>query len=158
MAVISLSQLKTKFETGDVPTGADYADLIDTTSYYATSLESRIESLEASQNTVITGVVNSGTATILDEWAMNTSKTIEYTIKITQGSKQYCEKMTILANDELINYTKYAIIAIGTDMTGLAIIPTVYTSGSGRTGRLTVQITDANMINAQVKVLKTLIA
>ena len=35
MAIIPIDVLKTKFETGDRPNGADYADLIDTTSYRA---------------------------------------------------------------------------------------------------------------------------
>jgi hypothetical protein len=35
MAVIPINTLKSKFETGDRPTGADFTDLIDTTSYRA---------------------------------------------------------------------------------------------------------------------------
>ena len=38
MAIISITTLKTKFESGDRPTGQDFADLIDTTSYRAESL------------------------------------------------------------------------------------------------------------------------
>ena len=38
MARIDLTTLKSKFETGDRPTGADYADLIDTLIQQATDL------------------------------------------------------------------------------------------------------------------------
>jgi len=38
MAILPINQLKAKFETGDRPTGQDYSDLIDTTSYRADSL------------------------------------------------------------------------------------------------------------------------
>ena len=38
MAIIPISTLKGKFESGDIPTGADFTDLIDTTSYRAEAL------------------------------------------------------------------------------------------------------------------------
>ena len=40
MSRLSITDVKSKFETGDRPTGADYADLIDTLVQQATDLGS----------------------------------------------------------------------------------------------------------------------
>ena len=154
MAVISLNLLKAKFETGDRPTGADYTDLIDTTSYYATSLESRVEALELADNTIITGDVTTNSATTIDSWELGTLKTIEYLVEIKQGTKQHCEKVLIMSNDSLVNYTKYGILSIGDDINGLSITAV---SDSGQ-GKLLITISDANSTTASVKVLKTAIS
>lgn len=154
MAVISLNLLKTKFETGDRPTGADYVDLIDTTSYYAVSLESRVEALELSQNTVITGSVTTSSPTVIDTWTLGSIRTIEYTVEILQGTKQYCSKFLIMSNASLVNYTNYGILTIGDDISGLSVTAV---SDSGQ-GKLIVSISDASATNASVKVLKSAIS
>lgn len=154
MAVISLNLLKAKFETGDRPTGADYTDLIDTTSYYATSLEARVEALELADNTIITGNVTTTSPTTIDSWDLGTLRTLEYLIEITQGAKQHCEKLLIMSNDTLVNYTKYGILSIGDDINGLSITAV---SDSGQ-GKLLITISDANSTTASVKVLKTAIS
>lgn len=154
MAVISLNLLKTKFETGDRPTGADYVDLIDTTSYYAVSLESRVEALELSQNTIISGSVTTDLPTVIDSWVLEDFHTIEYTVQILQGAKQYCSKLLIITNDTLVNYTNYGIITIGDDINGLSVTAV---SDSGQ-GKLIVQISDATATNASVKVIKSAIS
>ena len=153
MGVISLGLLKTKFETGDRPTGADYVDLIDTTSFYAVSLESRIEALEQADNTLITGVVNTTSPTVIDSWTLGTLTTAEYLVQITQGTKQYCSKFLVLANDSLVSYSNYGIITNGDDITELSVTA----NSSGGLGRLVVQISDANVTNANVKVIKSAI-
>jgi len=153
MAVISLNLLKTKFETGDRPTGADYADLIDTTSYYAVSLESRIQALEQADNVLITGVVTTTSPTIIDSWTLGTLTTAEYLVQITQGAKQYCSKVLVLTNASLVNYSNYGIITNGDDITGLSVTA----NSSGGLGRLVVQISNANVTNANVKVIKSAI-
>lgn len=154
MPVISIPLLKTKFETGDRPTGADYVDLIDTTSYYATSLESRIVALELADNTIITGNVTTNNPTTIDSWALGSLKTIEYLVEITQGTKQHCEKVLIMSNDSLVSYTKYGILGIGDDINGLSITA-VPDQGQGK---LIILISDATATNASVKVLKTAIS
>lgn len=154
MPVISIPLLKTKFETGDRPTGADYVDLIDTTSYYAVSLESRVEALELADNTLITGSVTTNNPTTIDSWTLGSLKTIEYLVEITQGTKQYCEKLLIMSNASSVNYTKYGILSIGDDINGLSITA-VPDSGQGK---LIVTISDANSTTASVKVLKTAIS
>lgn len=154
MPVISIPLLKTKFETGDRPTGADYVDLIDTTSYYATSLESRIEALELADNVIITGNITTNNSTVIDSWDLGILKTLEYLIEITQGTKQHCEKLLIMSNDSLVNYTKYGILSIGNDINGLSVSAV---SDSGQ-GKLIITISDAAATNASVKVLKIAIS
>lgn len=154
MAVISLNLLKTKFETGDRPTGADYVDLIDTTSYYAVSLESRVEALELADNTIITGSVTTNLPTVIDSWTLGSLRTIEYIVEIVQGNKQYCGKFLIVSNASLVNYTNYGIITIGDDINGLSVSATADVN----LGKLLVTISDANSTTASVKVLKTAIS
>jgi hypothetical protein len=154
MPVISIPLLKTKFETGDRPTGADYVDLIDTTSYYAVSLESRIEALELADNTIITGNVTTSSPTVIDTWTLGSLRTIEYTVEIIQGNKQYCSKFLIMSNDTLVNFTNYGILTIGDDINGLSVSATADAS----LGKLLVTISDATVTNASVKVLKSAIS
>lgn len=154
MPVISIPLLKSKFETGDRPTGADYVDLIDTTSYYATSLEARVEALELADNVIITGNITTNSPTVIDVWTLGELLTIEYIIQIVQGDKQYCEKLLIMSNDSLVNYTKYGILSIGDDINGLSITA-VPDLGQGK---LIITISNATAINASVKVLKTAIS
>lgn len=158
MPVISIPLLKTKFETGDRPTGADFADLIDTTTWYGISLDDRVESLEETSAVLITGNITTNSATIIDEWDITDLTTAEYIIQIVQGTKFYCTKMLIMSNTSLINYTKYAIITLGDDINGLEVECSVDNSGPETTGQVVVQISDATTTNAVVKVLKTKIA
>lgn len=158
MPVISIPQLKTKFETGDRPTGADYADLIDTTTWYGISLDDRVEDLELTSATLITGNITTNNPTVIDTWDISELTTAEYIIQIVQGTKFYCTKMLILSNLTQINYTKYAIIALGDDINGLEVECSVNTGGPEYTGQVVVQISDAATTNAAVKVLKSKIA
>jgi hypothetical protein len=158
MPVIDIALLKTKFETGDRPTGADFTDLIDTTTWYGISLDDRVESLEETSAVLITGNVTTNSATIIDEWELKDLTTAEYIIQIVQGIKFYCTKMLIMSDTNLINYTKYAIITLGDDINGLEVECSVDASGPETTGQVVVQISDATTTNAVVKVLKTKIA
>lgn len=158
MPVISIPLLKTKFETGDRPTGADYVDLIDTTTWYGISLDDRVEALEAGAATLITGNITSNSPTTIDEWNIEDITTSEYTIQIIQGTKFYCTKMLTMSNQTIIDYTKYAIIALGDDINGLQVECSVNTAGSETKGLLVIQISDASIDNAAIKVLKTKIA
>lgn len=155
MPVIPINLLKTRFETGDRPTGADYTDLIDTTTWYGMSLDGRVETLESTAATLITGNVTTNSPTIIDEWAIDDFVTAEYTIQIVQGTKFYCTKMLIMSNITSINYTKYAIITLGDDINGLEVECSVDNSGPEVTGQVVVQISDATTTNAAIKVLKT---
>jgi hypothetical protein len=154
MPVISIPLLKTKFETGDRPTGADYVDLIDTTSYYAVSLESRVEALELADNTIITGSVTTNSPTVIDSWTLGSLRTIEYTVEIVQGTKQYCSKLLVMSNASLVSFTNYGILTIGDDINGLSVSATA----DANLGKLLVTISDATATNASVKVLKSAIS
>ena len=78
MAIISITTLKTKFESGDRPTGQDFADLIDTTSY-------RAESLGGDGNNSLT-VNGIETETVFDTIETSTWRTIKYLIQISHPS------------------------------------------------------------------------
>ena len=78
MPVIPINTLKTKFETGDRPTGADYADLIDTTSYRADSLGG-----DGNNAVTINGIEN---PTIFDTIDTTVFRTIKYLIQISHPS------------------------------------------------------------------------
>jgi len=78
MAIVSITTLKTKFESGDRPTGQDFADLIDTTSY-------RAESLGGDGNNSLT-VNGIETETVFDTIETSTWRTIKYLIQISHPS------------------------------------------------------------------------
>ena len=78
MAIIPISTLKTKFESGDRPTGQDFADLIDTTSYRAEALGG-----DGNNSLTINGVE---TATVFDTIDTSVFRTIKYLIQISHPS------------------------------------------------------------------------
>jgi hypothetical protein len=78
MAVIPISTLKTKFESGDRPTGQDFADLIDTTSYRAEALGG-----DGNNSATITGIE---TATVFDTIDTSVWRTIKYLIQVSHPS------------------------------------------------------------------------
>lgn len=81
MAIIPIDTLKTKFETGDRPTGQDYTDLIDTTSYRADSIGG-----DGNNAILINGIEN---PTVFD--TINTSEwtTIKYLIQMSNQPSGY---------------------------------------------------------------------
>jgi len=78
MAIISINTLKGKFESGDIPTGADFADLIDTTSYRAEALGG-----DGNNSSTVNGIE---TATVFDTIETSTWRTIKYLIQISHPS------------------------------------------------------------------------
>jgi hypothetical protein len=78
MAVIPISTLKTRFESGDRPTGQDFEDLIDTTSYRAESLGG-----DGNNSATITGIE---TATVFDTIDTAVWRTIKYLIQVSHPS------------------------------------------------------------------------
>jgi hypothetical protein len=78
MAIIPITTLKTKFESGDRPTGQDFADLIDTTSYRAEALGG-----DGNNSLTINGVE---TATVFDTIDTSVFRTIKYLIQISHPS------------------------------------------------------------------------
>jgi hypothetical protein len=78
MPIIPISTLKSKFETGDRPTGADFADLIDTTSYRADSLGG-----DGNNSVIVNGIEN---PTIFDTIDISVWRTIKYLVQISHPS------------------------------------------------------------------------
>jgi hypothetical protein len=104
MARISLSSVKSLFQTGDRPTQANYEDLIDTTSAQATDLGS------AGNNEVtITGIENS---TIFDNFTASEWRSVKYliSIKTSTGNKYYATELTIVPDGTNDNVSEYGTI------------------------------------------------
>ena len=78
MAIIPINTLKSKFESGDIPTGQDFADLIDTTSYRAEALGG-----DGNNSLTINGIE---TATVFDTIDTSVFRTIKYLIQISHPS------------------------------------------------------------------------
>jgi hypothetical protein len=78
MAILPITTLKTKFESGDRPTGQDFADLIDTTSYRAEALGG-----DGNNSLTINGIE---TATVFDTIDTSVFRTIKYLIQISHPS------------------------------------------------------------------------
>ena len=126
MAKISLSSVKSLFQTGDRPTEADYVDLIDTTSAQATDLGS------AGNNEVtITGIENS---TIFDNFTASEWRSVKYVISIKKstGNRYYTTELTILPDGTNDNVSEYGTV----DNDGN--IGTISVSRAGSTVNLTV--------------------
>jgi hypothetical protein len=78
MAIVPINTLKTKFESGDRPTGQDFADLIDTTSYRAEALGG-----DGNNSLTINGIES---ATVFDTIDVSVWRTIKYLIQVSHPS------------------------------------------------------------------------
>jgi hypothetical protein len=106
MAKITIDQVKAAFETGDRPSGLDYANLIDTLAAQATDLgsngnnEHEINGIE--NLTVIESIVAS-------EWRM-----VKYLVSISKTSsndnKFYATELTVLIDNNNVNVSQYGVI------------------------------------------------
>jgi hypothetical protein len=103
MAKLSITDVKSKFETGDRPSGADFVDLIDTLSANSTDLGSA-----GNNETLITGLDN---ATVVDSFSATEWRSVKYFISIsavTDGrNKSYSTDLSILIDKNDINVTEY---------------------------------------------------
>jgi hypothetical protein len=82
MAIVPINTLKTKFETGDIPTQSDFIDLIDTTSYRADSLGG-----DGNNSVTINGIES---ATVFDTIDTSVWRTIKYLVQLSHaGSSSY---------------------------------------------------------------------
>lgn len=75
MAIVPINQLKSKFESGDRPTGSDFADLIDTTSYRADSLGG-----DGNNSVTINGIEN---PTVFDTIDTFVWRTVKYVVQMS---------------------------------------------------------------------------
>lgn len=128
MAQISITTLKTKFETGDKPSQEDYEDLIDTTAGSST----RLGAVGNNDNTIY-GIEN---PTVVDNFDATEWRMVKYIVslsKTTSGDNYfYATEFTILVDGEDISVSEYGTI----DNDGN--IGTISVSRSGNTVSLTV--------------------
>lgn len=130
MAKVSLTQVKSKFESGDRPTGQDYVDLIDTLSAQSTELGTG-----GNNDHIVSGIENT---TILETLVASEWRLVKYMVSISKttngDNKFYATEFSILIDGENINISEYGIIDndgdIGTvvvsrdgDNVSLSVIP-----------------------------------
>jgi hypothetical protein len=106
MAKISLSGVKTKFQTGDRPTQEDYVDLIDTTSAQSTDLGS------AGNNEI--AIYDIQNPTTVDNFDATDWRMVKYLISIAHTSggvnKFYATEITILVDGTGVSVSEYGTI------------------------------------------------
>ena len=106
MAKTDISTLKSKFETGDRPTGADYVDLIDTLIAQSTDLGTA-----GNNEFVINGIENQ---TIIDSFVASDWRMVKYIISISKTSggdnKFYATELSILIDGTNLNVSQYGVI------------------------------------------------
>jgi hypothetical protein len=106
MARTTIPLVKTKFQTGDRPTQADYEDLIDTVAAQSTDLGT----FGNNENT-ITGIEN---ATVIDNFSATAWRMVKYLISIAKTSagdnKYYATELTILIDGTDVNVSEYGTI------------------------------------------------
>jgi hypothetical protein len=134
MAKISLNTLKTKFETGDKPAGADYVDLIDTLAAQATDLGT-----DGNNENIVYGIEN---YTVLENLDASQWRTVKYVIGISHTAngenKYYATELNVLIDGENVNISEYAVLDNDGD------VGTVDVSRNGNT--LTLSVTPNNAV------------
>jgi hypothetical protein len=128
MSKLSISTIKTKFQTGDRPSQTDYEDLIDTTAAQATDLGSA-----GNNENTIEGITSE---TVFDNFSATTWRMVKYLISIKKTSggenKFYATEMTILVDGTNVSVSEYGTV----DTNGN--IGTISVSRVGDTVNLTV--------------------
>ena len=96
--------------------------------------------------------INSASSTSIDTTAVSGTEAVEYTIRLTQGSKRRVSKVLAHLNNGNtdVDYVEYAVIETGGAMAGVSIAAAV--SGSDIT--LNATVTDAGSTNVTAKVIK----
>ena len=112
MAILPINQLKAKFETGDRPTGQDYTDLIDTTSYRADVLGG-----DGNNSVTINGIES---ATVFDTIDTSTWRTVKYLIQLSHasGSAFRSTEINLVFDGTDQNITEFASVANTLDNVG----------------------------------------
>jgi hypothetical protein len=112
MAKQTIPYIKTKFETGDRPTGADYADMIDTLAGQATDmgLVTNNEVSDTLDHTVF-GIEN---PTVIDSFSASAWRVVKYIVSISNTNsgvnKVYSTELTILIDNNNINVSEYGMM------------------------------------------------
>jgi hypothetical protein len=105
MAILPVNQLKARFETGDRPTGQDYTDLIDTTSFRADSLGG-----DGNNSVIINGIES---ATVFDTIDTSIWRSVKYLVQLSHaGSSSYrSTEINLVFDGTNQNITEFASIA-----------------------------------------------
>ena len=104
MAIVPITTLKTKFETGDIPTQSDFIDLIDTTSYRADSLGG-----DGNNSVTINGIES---ATVFDTIDTSVWRTVKYLIQVSHaGTTSYrSTEINLVFDGTNQNITEYGSV------------------------------------------------
>ena len=128
MAKISVSGVKSLFQTGDRPTQENYVDLIDTLVSQSTDLGSA-----GNNENTINGIEN---VTVIDNFDATVWRMVKYIVSIAKTSagdnKFYATELTILVDGQDVSVSEYGTI----DNDGN--IGTINVSRTGNTVALTV--------------------
>lgn len=112
MPRIDIDVLKSAFESGDRPSGADYVNLIDTLISQATDLGT-----SGNNEHEITGIENT---TAIDTFVAEDWRMVKYLVSVSKttggDNKFYATELTILIDNENINVSQYGIIDNDGDM------------------------------------------
>lgn len=128
MSRISINALKSRFETGDKPTGDDYVNLIDTLISQATDLGT-----SGNNEHEISGIENYTVIETLDasQWRM-----VKYLVSIAKTSggenKFYATEISVLIDGTNVNISEYGVLDNDGD------IGTINVSRNGNTLTLSV--------------------
>ena len=106
MPRVSIETLKSKFETGDRPTGADYVDLIDTLIQQSTDLGT-----SGNNEHTISGIES---ATVIDSFNASDWRVVKYIISISNNlsgeNKFFATELSILVDGVNISVSEYGMI------------------------------------------------
>ena len=106
MAKLSLTNIKSLFQTGDRPSQTDYENLIDSTSARSTDLGS-----EGNNEQTINGIENT---TIFDNFLASEWRSVKYVVSIkkTSGGDNfyYSTEINVLVDGSGISVTEYGTI------------------------------------------------
>lgn len=118
MARTTLAQVKTKFESGDRPTQADYLDLIDTLVQQATDLGTA-----GNNENTINGIEN---VTTVDSYDATIWRFVKYMITISKASSNqfYATEISILFDGTDLNVTEYGTLDTDGDIGTISVSKT----------------------------------
>jgi hypothetical protein len=106
MAKISVTGVKSLFQTGDRPTQENYVDLIDTLVSQSTDLGS-----SGNNENTINGIEN---VTVIDSFDATVWRMVKYIVSISKTSagdnKFYATELTILVDGTNVNVSEYGTI------------------------------------------------
>ena len=99
----TLAEIKANFETGDRPTGANYAELIDALAAQSTELGT-----VGNNEETISGIENE---TTIDTFVATDWRMIKYLVSIKYSTtKYYATELTILMDVDGVNVSQYGVI------------------------------------------------